>query len=339
MSGWQFYATTLLVYLGVDVMAVWGLNLQYGVAGVYNFGFIVFQALGAYIGAILTLGPSSGNGGFQAYILGANLPFPVPILIAGAVTGLLSIPVGMITMRRLRTDYQAMVFLVLSVSATLFVTNDTGLLNGPAGLSLIPQPLANVANPQSLEWQWLYVGITAAFCVIIYLFVHRVTSSPLGRMLRAIRDNDNAAQALGKDVNRMRLWIFVMGNVIAGISGAVLVQFIGAWSPGSWLYVETFVFFTAIIVGGTGNDAGVLLGALLVPVAFNEITRYLPQIGRPGLIDAIQWIVIGLLALIFLWFWPRGVIPERRRRFPRAAVQPETTTEPQPDTPYVVGGG
>lgn len=339
MSGWAFYATTLLVYLGVDIMAVWGLNLQYGVAGVYNFGFIVFQAVGAYVGAILTLGPSSGNGGFQAYIVGASLPFPIPILIAGAVAGLLSIPVGMIAMRRLRTDYQAMVFLVLSVSATLFVTNDTGLLNGPAGLSLIPQPLSNLINPQSIEWQWLYVGITAAFCVIIYVFVHRVTSSPLGRTLRAIRDNDDAARALGKDVNRMRLWIFVMGNVIAGISGAVLVQYIGAWSPGSWLYVETFVFFTAIIVGGTGNDAGVLVGALLVPVAFNEITRYLPQIGRPGLIDAIQWIVIGLLALIFLWFWPRGVIPERRRRFPRAAVESAATQESPPEATYVVGRG
>jgi branched-chain amino acid transport system permease protein len=140
-------------------------------------------------------------------------------------------------------------------------------------------------------------------------------------------------------VMRMRLFIFTMGNVIAGISGAVLVQYIGAWAPGSWLYVETFVFFTAIIVGGTGNDAGVMLGALLVPVAFNEITRYLPQIGRPGLIDALQWIVIGLLALVFLWFWPRGVIPERRRRFAREAVESPAASDAIPDATYVAGGG
>jgi branched-chain amino acid transport system permease protein len=339
MSGWEFYATTLLVYLGVDIMAVWGLNLQYGVAGVYNFGFIVFQALGAYVAAILTLGPSSANGAFQAYIIGARLPFPIPILAAGVVSGLLSLIVGLIALRRLRTDYQAMVFLVLSVSATLFVTNDVGLFNGPAGLSLIPQPLSSWVNPSSINWQWLYVGITAVFCLIVYLFVHRVTSSPLGRALRAIRDNDDAAAALGKNVMQMRLFIFIMGNVIAAISGAVLVEFIGAWSPGSWLYVETFVFFTAIIVGGTGNDAGVLLGALLVPVAFNELTRYLPQIGRPGLIDALQWIVIGLLALVFLWFWPRGVIPERRRRFPRTQAQPAPAAEALPDATNVAGIG
>lgn len=339
MSGAAFYATTLLVYLGVDIMAVWGLNLQYGVAGVYNFAFIVFQAVGAYVAAILTLGPSSANGSFQAYIIGASLPFPIPILIAGLVAGLLSLLVGVIALRRLRTDYQAMVMLVISVSATLFVTNDTGLFNGPAGLSLIPQPLSSWVNPQSIEWQWLYVGVTAVFCLLLYLFVHRVTSSPLGRVLRAVRDNEDAARALGKDVTRMRLFIFVMGNAIAGISGAILVEFIGAWSPGSWLYVETFVFFTAIIVGGTGNDAGVMLGALLVPVAFNEITRYLPQIGRPGLIDALQWIVIGLLALFFLWFWPRGVIPERRRRVARQARAAPASPEGMSDAPYAAEGG
>jgi branched-chain amino acid transport system permease protein len=339
MSGWEFYATTLLVYLGVDIMAVWGLNLQYGVAGVYNFGFIVFQALGAYVAAVLTLGPSSGNGGFQSYAIGASLPFPIPILAAGLASGLLSLVVGWIALRRLRTDYQAMVMLVLSVSATLFVTNDIGLFNGPAGLSLIPQPLSGLVNPNSISWQWLYVGITAGFCVIVYFFVHRVTSAPLGRSLRAIRDNEDAAAALGKNVMHQRMFIFVMGNVIAGISGAVLVEFIGAWSPGSWLYVETFVFFTAIIVGGTGNDLGVMVGALLVPVAFNELTRYLPQIGRPGLIDALQWIMIGLLALVFLWFWPRGVIPERRRRFPREEAKPTAAPEPVPDATYVAGSG
>jgi branched-chain amino acid transport system permease protein len=109
---------------------------------------------------------------------------------------------------------------------------------------------------------------------------------------------------------------FVLGGVLAGISGAILVEFISAWSPGSWLYPETFVYFTAVIVGGSGNNLGVMVGALLVPVAFLEATRFVPQFGPPGLIDALQWIIVGVLALVFLWFWPRGVIPERRRRFP-----------------------
>jgi branched-chain amino acid transport system permease protein len=321
MNATSYYLTTLLVYLGVDILAVWALNLQYGVSGVYNFAFIVFQAVGAYTAGVVTLGSPSQNGGFQHYILGWHLPYPLPVIAGGLVAGALAVPVGLIALRKLRTDYQAMVMLVLSVIATLVVENVTGLFNGPAGLSLIPQPLTNGVASSSLNYQWLYVGLTAATCGIVYIFVHRVTSSPLGRALRAARDNEAAAEALGKDVFRLRLFIFVFGNAIAGVSGAVLVQFIGAWSPGSWLYVETLVVLTAIIVGGTGNNAGVMLGALLVPVAFNEATRYLPTIGRPGLIDALQWIVIGLLGLVFLWFWPRGIIPGRRRRFPRQAAR------------------
>jgi branched-chain amino acid transport system permease protein len=315
-TAFSYYVTTLLVYLGIDILAVWSLNLQYGVTGIYNFAWIMFQAVGAYTAGVLTLGPSSGNGGFQQYILGLNLPEPLPLLAAGAVAGALALVVGIVALRRLRTDYQAMVMLVISVIAVLVVENVTGLFNGPAGLSLVPQPFGSLPL-SSLGYQWFYVALTAVVCLIVYLIVHRVTSSPLGRALRATRDNEDAAQALGKDVVRLRLFVFVLGGAIAGISGALLVQFIGAWSPGSWAYVETLVVLTAIIVGGTGNNAGVMLGALLVPVAFNEATRFIPQVGRPGLVDALQWIVIGMLALIFLWFWPRGIIPERRRRFPR----------------------
>ena len=225
---WQFYISTVLIYLGVDVIAVWGLNLQFGVAG---------------------------------------------------------------------------------------------LVNGPNGLALVPKPLATLVNLSPIGYQWLFVGITAAICVCVYWLVHIVTSSPLGRTLRAVRDNESAAAALGKNVTGLRMLAFILGGAIAGISGAVLVEFISAWSPGSWLYPETFVYFTAVIVGGSGNNLGVMVGALLVPVAFLEATRFLPQFGPPGLIDALQWIVVGTLALIFLWFWPRGVIPERRRRFPAAAKE------------------
>jgi branched-chain amino acid transport system permease protein len=281
----------------------------------------MFQAVGAYTAAVLTLGPSSGNGGFQHYIAGMRLPFPLPLLAAGVVAGALALVVGLVTLRRLRADYQAMVMLVISVIATLVVQNFEGLFNGPAGLALIPHPFSSAFASSSLRYQWFYVGLTAAICAATYVFVRRVTSSPLGRSLRAIRDNENAAEALGKDTAKLRLFVFVFGNVIAGISGALLVEFIGAWSPGSWLYVETLVFLTAVIVGGTGNDAGVIMGALLVPVAFNEATRYIPTIGRPGLVDALQWVVIGLLALVFLWFWPQGVIPERRRRFARPGTR------------------
>jgi branched-chain amino acid transport system permease protein len=105
---------------------------------------------------------------------------------------------------------------------------------------------------------------------------------------------------------------------MAGLSGGLLVEFVGAWAPSGWLYPETFVLFTAIIIGGTGNDVGVLVGVLLVPVVIAEATQFLPNIGRPGLIDALQWVLIGVLLIVFLWLRPQGIFPERKRRFPSA---------------------
>ena len=112
------------------------------------------------------------------------------------------------------------------------------------------------------------------------LLVHIITSSPLGRTLRAMRDNEQAAAALGKNVTGLRLLVFVVGGVIAGVSGAILVEFIPAWSPGSWLYPETFVYFTAVDPrSDPANNWGVMVGALLVPVGFLEATRFVPPIG------------------------------------------------------------
>jgi branched-chain amino acid transport system permease protein len=311
----QFYLTTLLVFLGVNVLACWGLNLQFGVAGVINFAFVVFQAIGAYTTAVLSMGPDTAYGGFQHYILGNKLPFPLPLLIGTAVGALLGLLLGMIGLRRLRSDYEAMVMLVVSVIATKFVTSDTGLLNGPAGLALIPHPLASTLGLAPIDYAWFYVGLVAVSCALCYVVVHRITNSPYGRMLRAMRENERAAVALGKNVAAMRLAVFAVGGGIAALSGGLLAGFIGAWSPGGWLYVETFTLFTAIIVGGMGSNLGAVVGALLVPVVFLEGTRFLPTIGSSEVMAGLQWIVIGLLAMAFLWFWPRGIVPERRSAY------------------------
>jgi branched-chain amino acid transport system permease protein len=116
--------------------------------------------------------------------------------------------------------------------------------------------------------------------------------------------------------------IFIVGGVIAGLSGAILVGFIQVWAPSVWLYPETIILFAAIIVGGRGNNIGAILGALLVPVGFEEVTRLLVKlnIGPPGLIPALEWVAIGLLIIGFLWFRPDGVRPEAHRVFEGAPI-------------------
>ncbi|OLC22552.1 MAG: hypothetical protein AUG06_09420 [Actinobacteria bacterium 13_1_20CM_2_65_11] len=320
-----YYATNLLVYAGVDIIACLALNMQFGVSGIVNFSFIVFQAVGAYTAAVLSLPPDSANGGFQIYFGGYQLPFPIPWIGGAAAGGLLSIPVGLVVLRRLRSDYQAIALLVLSIITNAVITNARPLLNGAAGLALVPPPFSDQIDPNTETYQFLYVGLTAICVVIVFVLVNRIVESPYGRTLRAMRERELAAMAIGKNPVQLKMTVFIVGGVIAGLSGAILVGFIQLWAPSVWLYPETIILFAAVIVGGRGNNIGAILGALLVPVGFEEVTRFIPTtIGPPGLIPALQWVAIGLLIIGFLWFRPEGVRPEPRHVFEGAAVREET---------------
>jgi branched-chain amino acid transport system permease protein len=312
-SAQLFYAINLLVYAGVDIIACLGLSQQFGVAGVTNFGFIIFQAAGAYTAAVLSLPAQSANGGFQSYLGGWNLPWPVPWIAATAAGGLVALPFAFLVGRRLRGDFAAVGLLVTAVMANLLVTNYRPLLNGSAGLSLVPAPLQGEYDPQGQGYQWLYAAGALILAAAAFWLVRRVTESPYGRSLRAMRDNDAVADALGKNLLALRAAMLVLGGALAGLSGAILVGFINLWAPSAWGYAETIVLFAAVIIGGAGNHRGAVLGAILVPVGFEEATRYIPPFGPPGLVEDLQWVAIGLLIVVFLWFRPQGILPERRR--------------------------
>jgi branched-chain amino acid transport system permease protein len=119
------------------------------------------------------------------------------------------------------------------------------------------------------------------------------------------------AAALGKDVARLQLLVMAIGGAAGGLSGAMTAQYLTGWNPESWLILVTFTYFTGIILGGAGNALGVAAGIALIPIGLREATRFLPAIGYPGLIEALQWVVIGLLALAVLWLRPAGIVPER----------------------------
>jgi ABC-type branched-subunit amino acid transport system permease subunit len=332
-GAWQFYIATLIIYSFVYIIAAAGLNLQFGLTGVYNFAFIIFQAAGAYTTAVFSLGSARAFGGFQSYILGLHLPFPVPLLASAVVAGVLGVGLGALTVRRLRADYLAIVMLVISLIATGVVTDYQGLFNGAAGLALIPQPFSSLTS-SSIVYNWLYVVVAGVICALVLLAVRMMIESPLGRSLRAVRENENAAAALGKNVTALRLLVFGLGGAIAGISGSLLASFTQAWSPSSWLYTETFVLFTALIVGGAGSNLGPVIGAVLVPVVLAEGSRYLPQFGPPTLVPSLEWITIGVILLTFLWFWPRGIVPEPKRIFPPASAS-RPLTPPRARGPVV----
>ncbi len=322
----SYYVINLLIYAAVDAMACLGLNQQFGVSGVTNFGFIIFQAAGGYAAAILALPSQSANGAFQSYIGGLNLPFPLPWVGAAAVGGLITLPFTFLVGRRLRGDFAAVGLLVAAVLLNLLATNYRPALNGDAGLSLIPAPLKGQGqfSTQSPGYQWGYTVAAIALCALTYLFVRRITESPYGRSLRAMRDNDAVADSLGKNLLSQRTAMLVTGGAIAGLSGGVLVSYISTWSPAAWGYAETVVLFAAVIIGGAGNHLGSILGAVLVPVGFEEVTRYIPTSNSlpPNLIPSLEWVAIGLLIVVFLWIRPQGILPERKRAIRPARLSP-----------------
>ncbi len=313
----MFYLIILLVYAAVDAIACLGLSQQFGVAGVTNFGFIIFQAAGAYVAAVLALPPDTANGGFQTYVGGLGLPFPLPWLGAAAAGGLLSLPFTFLVGRRLRGDFAAVGLLVTAVLLNLLVMNYRPLFNGDAGVALVPAPLASgMFVGTSSGYQYLFAAAGIVLAGLVFWFVLRITRSPYGRTLRAMRENDVVADSLGKNLLALRTGALVTGGAIAGLSGAVLVSFIGVWSPAAWTYAETIVLFTAVIIGGRGNHLGAVAGAVLVPVGFEEITRFITNSDPnlpPNLLPSLQWVAIGLLIALFLWVRPQGLLPERKR--------------------------
>lgn len=318
----QDFVSISLVYLGIYALSAWSLNLQFGYAGIVNFGWIVFQSIGAYVAAVTALGPSSA-GGIQTYILGARLPFPLPLLMGTLAGAALALVVGVLVLtRRLRTDFQAIILLVVAIIASEVVSTAVGLFDGTNGLSGVPHPFNGAFHLSYHGYQWFYVGWMAVLCLVVYVGLEWLCRTSWGRALRAVREDDVLAGYAGINVQTLRVVVFVIGGAIAGFSGALLVEFLGTWSPDAWSFVESFVVFVAVYVGGRGNNLGAIIGAFLVPVVFGQMPSFLPAFGYPGLNANLEWLVIAVLWLATFYLRPAGILPERRHIASRFRVPP-----------------
>ena len=315
MNHYLYYIFTLGTYFFVYCILGLGYNLQYGLAGIHNVANYIFVAFGAYTAAVVTLGPSSSLS--QSYVFGMSLPWPLPLLVAGLVGGLASAVLGFVFLWRLRYQYQAIVTLVVAQVAWLLLGNDSAIVNGYNGLAGVPQPLSTVVNLGPVQYEGAFMGLAAVVAVAGYIFLRRVTRSPLGRLLRAIREDEDVVSAFGRNVFTAQLIAFAVSGVLAGVAGGLLVEYLGSWTPSGWTTSEGFVVIAALIIGGTASNMGAVLGAFIVPVLIYELTNFIPSFGpiTATQIDAARWIAIGVLALVFLWFRPQGVLPEPRTTF------------------------
>jgi ABC-type branched-subunit amino acid transport system permease subunit len=318
-----YYLATLAIFFFVYNILTWGLNIQFGYAGILDFTYITFFAAGAYFAGAASLG-RPGPDSDMRYILGLGWPFLPSLVLGAAVAGCLGSLIGLVVLNRLRSDYLAIVTVSVGTIAYDLVGNDARLFNGWDGIAGVPYPFNAVLGLDPNTYTLFYVGFSGVVMAVLWFFAHRLYASPLGRAMRATREDADVAEAFGKNTFAIRMTAMVIGCVYAGVAGALLIGFISALNPGGWTAGETFVVWAAMLVGGRGNNLGAVVGSLLVPVVFNEATRFLPPIpGHPALIPAIRNMLIGLLLILVLWFRPEGILPERKPAFFEVPVRPK----------------
>lgn len=285
-----------------------GLNIQYGFTGMFNVGIAGFFAVGAYTSAILT-GPEYADtifGGFQ-------LPIIFGWLCAIVVSGLAGVLVGLVTLR-LREDFLAISTFGIAICIQLVALNSESVTRGPNGLYAIPKPFSRFLDSAFMS-NLIYLIICIMTIVAIYYALERVVKSPWGRVLRSIREDEVAAEALGKNVFMYRLQAFVLGCGIMGLAGAMYANFVRFISPQDFLPIFTIQVYVMLIVGGKGNNLGAIVGAIVIWALWSASDSLINFIVTPDYqtqAAALRIIIVGMVLVLMLLFKPSGILPEKK---------------------------
>jgi branched-chain amino acid transport system permease protein len=334
-----YFLTDALALGCINAIMVVGLNLQYGYSGLLNFAFYIYVAVGAYIAAITTMGPSTVPG--ITYALGWTLPWWVGLLLGGAVAAVLGSLVFLLTVRRLRSDYLAIVTVAVAFILWNLIDTYQPLFDGDTGLFNVPQ-ITGSAHISTEGYTAIMLGLSAALLALFVWLSRRIFRSPFGRLLRSIREDEQVTAAFGRVAWKPQIAVFTIGCFLAGIAGGLLIFYISAWSPSAFLPLESFILLAALMVGGSGNYWGALLGAFVLIEALGEIARYVPNFGNPANVGALRAMVIGLVLILMIRYRPEGIIPERWLRWYRtkpaapAAADGSSRTDPADSPPAQV---
>ncbi|MBJ7610021.1 MAG: branched-chain amino acid ABC transporter permease [Candidatus Dormibacteraeota bacterium] len=328
-----FYLIEIVTLIAINVIFALGLNIQFGYVGVLNVGYIAFVAIGAYITAVTSLG-NTENGFTQLYILHWNVPWPLPVLFGGLAAAAVGLLLATVTLRNLRADYLAIATLSLAQVLYTIVANNDSLFNGAQGLAGVPRPFdAQLADASQEVYGLVFLIIAVIFAAILFLATRQLQRSPLGRFMRAVREDEVVAESFGRRPLVARLAALGIGCFFAGIGGGLLIEYQTAFGSQAWFPLETFIIFAAVIVGGTGNNLGAVVGAAIVLVGINESTRFLPASIPSELVGPGRGVLIGVLLILFLRFRPQGLLPETRVRLYGRRIEtpdnPELPTPPQ----------
>ena len=297
------YLVAILTFVSLAVLLGFALNLQWGQAGMINFGLAGFYGVGAYTAAIVS---KHGADGFTATVA------------AIAMTAGLSAVVSLATLK-LREDYLAITTLAFSELVRLVLTNETWLTGGANGIRDIPRPLIGIVGGEGYELFFLLL------CLVLvagtYLILERIIRSPFGRALRAVREDDIVAATLGKNVLALRVKAFAIGGAVVGLAGALHAYYFTYIDPGEFAGFVTVYAFMAVIVGGKGSNRGLLLGACTVMILL-EGTRFLKDFVpffSAQQAASLRLMMIGAGLVLILIFRPDGISSEYRLSIRKSA--------------------
>lgn len=287
------YLFHIMVLIALYSIFAISLNLELGYTGLYNFGHVAFFGIGAYTSALLSL---------------AGMPVSASMVcamaLAGVVGGLLAFPA-----LRLTGDYFGIATLVFAEMVRLFFLNERGLTRGPMGLPGIPRPFW---IPEGVAGLPLYLLFCIILSALVFLLVRRLTTSPFGRALKVVREDEHVAQALGKNVFVLKIKSVVIGSVLAGLAGALWAHYVSYISPGDFTLNETILVLLCVVLGGRGTNWGPIMGAFAV-VFFGEAVRFLPIPPDFGqFVGPFQGMVYGVILVVMMLKRPEGILPEHR---------------------------
>lgn len=324
----------VMTFFGIYALMAISLNLEYGVAGVPNFGQALFVSIGAYVTGVtytrllpLLAGEEfinpCGTALGQALQMRSDIIRTMPLagftniaitlVIAAIIGGIVGFIISYITLRLKQEWYLALVLLVGGEIMRIVVRGMDNLICSHNGISGVSQPFSAVGDPRLASILFMLFVLT--LLVIAYIYSERLTRSPYGRMLKALREDENVTAGLGKEISLARAQIMLIGSVIAAVAGVLFAVNVGFVNTNDFVVTLTLDIWVMVVLGGVGNNRGALLGAFFITVLDRATAILAIQMNMSGIsleFNYIRFILFGVILLLMLRYRPQGLLPESR---------------------------
>lgn len=324
------FIVSIWIFLGVYLILAFSLNFEMGYAGQPNYGQVLFYAVGAYAGAIVSdtiFLYAVGHGGIDIFssnavnlrlALAGSTPFVdvvsfIGSLIAAVAIGAIFGYVASYPALRLSRDYLSIVLFLLAEAGRIVAREVYPISGGAYGSAAIINPFAWLGGGQAIYAA--YAGVIAILVVTTYVLTQRVVNSPFGRLMKSIRDDDFASRTYGKHVAWRRGQVMIYGSALAALAGALFAHYAGYVNPDDFVSSVTIDIWVILVLGGIANMKGMIAGGVAV-VFIDRITR----LGKFELIDLginipfdlnyLRYVLVGIIMILVLMYHPKGLIPE-----------------------------